>query len=133
MLTVNTGFCIFDLFLAAILVFGWAHTRPFFENSAEIERIIVSHSSSNFVDGFIGIIQIPFCCGNSQICNILHRRNLHDTFEAMNKPVRAHQVFFCSAAIMFLLTQLKVEKANAKILAEKHMTEDDVEPVYGNV
>ena len=95
MLTVNTGFCIFDLFLAAILVFGWAHTRPFFENSAEIERIVVSHSSSNFVDGFIGIIQIPFCCGNSQICNILHRRNLHDTFEAMNKPVRAHQVFFC--------------------------------------
>ena len=37
------------------------------------------------------------------------------------------------AAIMFLLTQLKVEKANAEILAEKHMTEDDVEPVYGNV
>ena len=41
-------------------------------------------------------------------------------------------VIIC-AAIMFLLTQLKVEKANAKILAEKHMTEDDVEPVYGNV
>lgn len=37
------------------------------------------------------------------------------------------------AAIMFLLTQLKVEKANGEILAEKHMTEDDVEPVYGNV
>ena len=41
-------------------------------------------------------------------------------------------VIIC-AAIMFLLTQLKVEKANAEILAEKHMTEDDVEPVYGNV
>ena len=41
-------------------------------------------------------------------------------------------VIFC-AAIMVLLTQLKVEKANAEILAEKHMTEDDVEPVYGNV
>ena len=41
-------------------------------------------------------------------------------------------VIIC-AAIMFLLTQLTVEKANAEILAEKHMTEDDVEPVYGNV
>ena len=41
-------------------------------------------------------------------------------------------VIIC-AVIMFLLTQLKVEKANAEILAEKHMTEDDVEPVYGNV
>ena len=41
-------------------------------------------------------------------------------------------VIIC-AAIMFLLTQLKVEKANAEILAEKHMTEDDMEPVYGNV
>ena len=41
-------------------------------------------------------------------------------------------VIIC-AAIMFLLTQLKVEKANAEILAEKHMTEDDVETVYGKV
>ena len=35
--------------------------------------------------------------------------------------------------VMFLLSRLKVEKANAELLKEKHMTEDDVEVVYGNV
>ena len=37
------------------------------------------------------------------------------------------------AGVMFLLSRLKVEKANAELLKEKHMTEDDVEVVYGNV
>ena len=35
--------------------------------------------------------------------------------------------------VMLLLSRLKVEKANAELLKKKHMTEDDVEVVYGNV
>ena len=41
-------------------------------------------------------------------------------------------VIIC-AVVTVLLSQLKVEKANKKLLDEKHMTEDDVEVVYGNV
>ena len=37
------------------------------------------------------------------------------------------------AAVMFLLSRLKVEKANADILAERNMTNDDVDTVYGNI
>ena len=37
------------------------------------------------------------------------------------------------AGVMLLLSRLKVEKANAELLEEKHMTEDDVEVVYGNI
>ena len=37
------------------------------------------------------------------------------------------------AGVMFLLSRLKVEKANAELLQEKHMTEDAVEVVYGNI
>ena len=35
--------------------------------------------------------------------------------------------------VAVLLSRLKVEKANKELLEEKHMTEDDVEVVYGNV
>ena len=38
-----------------------------------------------------------------------------------------------SVIVMFLLTKLKVENANAEILKEKNMSEDDVATVYGNV
>ena len=37
------------------------------------------------------------------------------------------------AVVMFLLSRLKVEKANADILAERNMTNDDVDTVYGNI
>ena len=37
------------------------------------------------------------------------------------------------AVVMFLLSKLKVEKANADILAERNMTNDDVDTVYGNI
>ena len=37
------------------------------------------------------------------------------------------------AVVMFLLSRLKVEKANAQLLKVQNMTEDDVETVYGNV
>ena len=36
-------------------------------------------------------------------------------------------------AVMFLLTRLKVEKANAQLLKTQNMTDDDVPTVYGNV
>ena len=36
-------------------------------------------------------------------------------------------------AVMFLLTRLKVEKANAQLLKTQNKTEDDVPTVYGNV
>ena len=36
-------------------------------------------------------------------------------------------------AVAVLLTFLKVEKANKDLLAVKHMTEDDLDVVYGNV
>ena len=35
--------------------------------------------------------------------------------------------------ILFLISRLKVEQANAKLLRVKNMTEDDVDTVYGNV
>ena len=35
--------------------------------------------------------------------------------------------------VMFLLTRLKVEKANAQLLKTQNMTDDDVPTVYGNV
>ena len=41
-------------------------------------------------------------------------------------------VIIC-AVVAVLLSQLKVEKANKELLEKKHMTEDDVEVVYGNV
>ena len=37
------------------------------------------------------------------------------------------------AVVMFLLSRLKVEKANADILAERNMTKEDVDTVYGNI
>ena len=37
------------------------------------------------------------------------------------------------AVVMFLLSKLKVEKANAEILAQRNMTEDDLDTIYGNV
>ena len=37
------------------------------------------------------------------------------------------------AVVMFLLSRLKVEKANADILAERNMTNDDGDTVYGNI
>ena len=36
-------------------------------------------------------------------------------------------------AVVFLLTRLKVEKANAQLLKTQNMTDDDVPTVYGNV
>ena len=41
-------------------------------------------------------------------------------------------VILC-AVVAVLLSRLKVEKANKELLEKKHMTEDDVEVVYGNV
>ena len=35
--------------------------------------------------------------------------------------------------VMFLLSRLKVEKANAQLLKTQDMTDDDVPTVYGNV
>ena len=35
--------------------------------------------------------------------------------------------------ILFLISRLKVEQANAQLLRVKNMTEDDVDTVYGNV
>ena len=35
--------------------------------------------------------------------------------------------------LQLFLTFLKVEKANKDLLAVKHMTEDDLDVVYGNV
>ena len=37
------------------------------------------------------------------------------------------------AVVMLLLSSLKVEKANAKLLEMKKMTEDDLDVVYGNI
>ena len=37
------------------------------------------------------------------------------------------------AVVMFLLSRLKVEKANKKLLEEKHLKEDDIDTVYGNI
>ena len=37
------------------------------------------------------------------------------------------------AVVMFLLSRLKVEKANERLLAERNLTEEDVDTVYGNV
>ena len=37
------------------------------------------------------------------------------------------------AIVLFLISRLKVEQANAKILLVKNMSQDDVETVYGNV
>ena len=41
-------------------------------------------------------------------------------------------VIIC-VVVMFLLSRLKVEKANAKILEERNMTENDIDIGYGNV
>ena len=41
-------------------------------------------------------------------------------------------VIIC-VVVMFLLSRLKVEKANVQLLKVQNMTEDDVETVYGNV
>ena len=41
-------------------------------------------------------------------------------------------VIIC-VVVMFLLTRLKVEKANEKLLKAKNMTEDDTPTVYGNL
>ena len=41
-------------------------------------------------------------------------------------------VIIC-AVVAVLLSRLKVEKANKELLEEKHMTEDDVDTVYGNL
>ena len=41
-------------------------------------------------------------------------------------------VIIC-VVVAVLLSRLKVEKANKELLEEKHMTEDDVDTVYGNV
>ena len=37
------------------------------------------------------------------------------------------------AVVMFLLSRLKVEKANERLLVERNLTEEDVDTVYGNV
>ena len=41
-------------------------------------------------------------------------------------------VIIC-VVVAVLISRLKVEKANKELLEEKHMTEDDVDTVYGNV
>ena len=41
-------------------------------------------------------------------------------------------VILC-AVVAVLLSRLKVEKANKELLEEKHMTEDELDVVYGNV
>ena len=71
----------------------------------------------------------------------MHDRDRNHTQEAdvlMNRnkfrssPYLWAPIIIC-VAVMFLLTRLKVEKANAQLLKTQNMTDDDVPTVYGNV
>ena len=53
-------------------------------------------------------------------------------FKEKNVTVKGFDIIIC-VVVMFLLSRLKVEKANAQLLKTQDMTDDDVPTVYGNV
>ena len=62
----------------------------FFEQSAEIQRVLIAHNCSHLRDRVGCSAEQGFCICDPEIDNILHRRNPVVALEAADKPTDTH-------------------------------------------
>ena len=62
----------------------------FFEQPAEIQRVLITHNCSHFRNRIGCSAEQGFCICDPEIDNILHRRNPVVALEAADKPTDTH-------------------------------------------